>query len=120
MSAIKNYIDDGRDVVFLETCQCAASTAECLHDEDRCQRFAFQTFWVTTEHTDEVDPPVRLQEGGEVLGGDTDGATMLVMPYVVTAYAPQLDTDGPHHETMATTRPPEASLPCRALRRQNP
>jgi hypothetical protein len=36
------------------------------------------------------------------------------------AHPPQLDTDGPHHETMVTTRPPTASLPRRALRRQNP
>ncbi len=36
------------------------------------------------------------------------------------AHTPQLDTDGPHHQTMATTRPTTASLPRRALRRQNP
>jgi RNA-directed DNA polymerase len=36
------------------------------------------------------------------------------------AHTPELDTDGPHHETMATTRPRTAPLTLRALRRQNP
>ena len=36
------------------------------------------------------------------------------------AHTPELGTDGPHHTTMATTRPPTPPFPDNALRRQNP
>ncbi len=62
-SCVLAMFDDGRDVVFLEVCQCAALVAEDVHDVSGCYRFVFQAFRVATEHADKAGKVVSLVRG---------------------------------------------------------